>query len=390
MVMTLDFAFWPVREATVRDNLRAFTMQTGIPVAPRPVPGAYHSVLTAEFVAGTGPDVFYAQRAEAASWGAAGFVAPLIPAPDIVGRMDARLADGARDATGQLLGLTYYNGGPFTLFLRADVDEAPASWRALLDLMRRCKKDGLSTHPFVPRWHRGQTGLVWSLLCHLATEGVLRLDVAEAEEVLADVLGIWTALLAEGLVPSDSLDDTGDVAALTRWTGGAHIATFTMDYLAADIAEATPPFGVPVARLPGRTGTPLMPGHALLCIRQGLDATRYDAALRLAVFLGGEAVHRRWLRDHLFAVAYPDLTAEPDSRAAMLRHFPAAQGLEAVDRIIAQRHAAVTSPITQRPCALAWSALADRTIRAALRASGAGSVRRAAQQVVAAWRRMDG
>ncbi|WP_172961043.1 extracellular solute-binding protein [Oceaniglobus roseus] len=376
----LDFVLWNVRPDTVQDNVDAFVRDTGTPVGMRVVEGDYHRLLGAEFATGRGPDLFYAQRAEAALWGAEGHVAPLDPghpalAPAL-SAMDPRLVEGARDGRGRLLGLTYYNGGPFALFLREGL-EPPATWPAFLDLMRRCKRDGLARHPFVPRWHATQTGLAWSLLCHLATEGVFAL---EDEAAVREVLDLWAALLSEDLVPPESLDDAGDAPALHRWASGAHCATFTMDYLAADALELSgAPVGVPVP-LPGRTGTPLMPGHALLCLRRGVEGQRRDDALALMAWLGGEGVHRRWHRDHFFPVAC-------DMGGAWEQHerlFPAPVAKAAVARIAADRARAVCSPVTRGENALDWSAAADREIRAALRA-GAPDLGQTARRVVEAW-----
>ncbi|OSP54711.1 extracellular solute-binding protein [Pseudoruegeria sp. SK021] len=385
-IAPLDFTLWNVQPATVEDNLRRFRGDTGIQVDARIVDGAYHHILGAEFAQGQGPDVFYAQRAEAALWGAEGHILGLDPdhtalAPVIAG-MDPRLVAGACDADGGLLGLTYYNGGPFALFLR-DGLTAPRTWRGFLDLMRRCKHEGLSDHPFVPRWHQSQTGLIWSLLCHLSTEGVQDLTEAGAAEVVAEILSIWAALLAEDLVPSGSLDDTGDQAAVTRWASGAHCATFTMDYLADDVFRlAGRALGVPVA-LPGSNGTALMPGHALLCVRAGLSGPRLEQALALMAWLGGPQVHARWYSAHFFPVAFP--VSKADVTAAE-RVFPPTCAPSAVARIMADRAHAVTSPVTQDRHALDWTAVADTQIRAALR-DPAADLDAAAQRVVEDWHR---
>lgn len=378
----LEFTLWDVQPATVRSNLDRFTRDTGIAVNMHVEKGAYHAVLGKEFSAGHGPDVFHAQRAEAALWGARGHVAPLDPDDPVLGPvvagMDARLVEGARDEQGRLLGLTYYNGGPFALFMRQGL-EAPGAWRGFLELMRAAKRDGLARHPFVPRWHATQTGLVWSLLCHLACEGVVTLDGPGAAQEVEEVLAIWSAMLAEDLVPPASLDDRGDTPALKRWASGEHCATFTMDYLVADaVALAGAPVGLPVP-LPGRAGLPLMPGHALICLRAGVDALRREDALRLIAWLGGREVHRRWHRDHYFPVAF----RAPDSEHhAQL--FPAVQAKAALARIAADRARAVTSPVTRSAGALDWSAMADREIRAALRdpVDGLGTV---ARRVVEGW-----
>ncbi len=319
----LAFAFWSVRPDVVVDNVARYAAETGERIACIEIPGDYERTLDRQFSTGNGPDVFYAQRAEASLWDAAHHVQPLHEDDGIIAanlrRMDPRLIAGARNAEGQLLGLTYYNGGPFALFAHRDFTDAVdldglKTWNAVLDLVRRLRRDGRSANPFLPRWHSSQTGLVWSLLCHLASEGVLDFADPRAPAALHDALAFFRALVDEELIPAEALADKGDRAALDRWVGGRHALAFTMDYLAMDAAEAAArPIGIPAPRLPGRTGTPLMPGHALLCLRKGLHGERLERATRLLAHLGGAApdgrlrVHARWLADHLFAVPYPEL-----------------------------------------------------------------------------------
>jgi hypothetical protein len=370
----LAFAFWDVRADIVRDNLARYIRESGDAVIAHCVAGRYDVEIEAALVAGTGPDVFYAQRAEASLWADRGLIAPLdethpMIAP-LIERMDARLVAGARDAGGRLLGLTYYNGGPFQLFLRPGRDAPIDSWEGVLDLCRKARRDREAEHPFVPRWHRTQTGLVWSLICHLATEGVTSFSEPQAETVLAECLCFYLALAAEDLVPPESLDDHGDGPALQRWALGRHSLTFTTDYLAADAAGlAGRPVSLPAFRLPGKTGTPLMPGHALICLRAGLEGDRAGRALRLAAFLGGTAadgslaIHRRWLEGCLFAVPYRELGDDPAAQRAIRQFFPEGEAVSCVERFAAIRDRAVVSPISHQPFMLAWSAGTDALVR---------------------------
>jgi multiple sugar transport system substrate-binding protein len=376
----LRFAFWNVHLEIVFDNLARFA-EAGEAVEGTCVEGDYAAHVTT-----ARPEVFYAQRAEAALWAHEGRIARLAGteaeiAPILAG-MDARLVEGARDAEGRLLGLTYYNGGPFALFVHADhrtrLGGPPSDMAGILDAARRLRQAGMP-HPMLPRWHATQTGLVWSLLCHLAMEGVLDLTDLRAPAALARVLHAMDALVREGLVPPGALDDRGDGAALDRWVSGQHALWFTMDYLAADAVRLA---GRPISHaVAGLAGVPLMPGHALLSIAPGLDPDRAAAARRLVAWLGGPTVHRRWSAEALFPVPL----SGPADETAMAAHFPPGDG--SVRALIEARAAAQTSPVTQAPGALAWSEEADRMVRGDLDA-GTLDPDRAASALLAEWRRL--
>ena len=365
----VTFAFWSVQADIVVENCDRFARHTGTAMRCLEVSGDYADWMKAGFANGQAPMVFYAQRAEASVWDAQGHLAALdeVALAAALSGMDARLVAGARNMAGDLIGLTYYNGGPFALFHHADhpVTDAAAltTWDGVLDHLREVQRGGMA-HPFVPRWHHGQTGLVWSLLCHLASEGVTDLATANAPAVLFDALTFLRALWAEGLVPPEAISDRGDVAAVERWASGQHALTFTMDYLASDAARmAGRPISTPLPRLPGATGAALMPGHALLCLNVATPPARRDAALALLAYLGGAEVHRRWLTECLFAVPRPDLDSDPAVRAAMAQAFAPANATASLACLVAARQAATVSPATHAPWFLTWSADCDRIVR---------------------------
>lgn len=389
----LTFAFWSVRPDIVIDNLARFAAATGRIVHCHEVSGDYAHWMDAGFACGQAPMVFYAQRAEASVWDAQGRLAPLdetsAAVAPLLARMDTRLVDGARNQVRDLIGLTYYNGGPFALFRHTD-HPAPdpaalITWDGVLDYLRRARRDGMAPHPFVPRWHDSQTGLVWSLLCHLASEGVTALDAVNAFGALRDALGYLRSLWREELVPSASIDDRGDTEALARWGTGQHLLTFTMDYLASDAAR---PVSIPLPRLPGASGTALMPGHALLCLNATAPPALRDRATALIAHLGGPDVHRRWLAECLFAVPYPELDADPAVLAAMEQSFPPRDAKASVANLIAARQSATVSPPTHAPWFLNWSALCDRVVRDGVLRTGTFSPDAAAEDLLEHWHRL--
>ena len=396
----VTFAFWQVQPEVVFDNIARFAAETGVAVQATCVGGDYLEAMEDWQKAGRMPDVFYAQRAEAALWDAQGWLAVLDTADPVLqptlAAMDARLVQGAQ-REGRLLGLTYYNGGPFALLVHADhlgrlPEQMPTDWAGIVALARVLKRDGVA-HPFLPRWHRSQTGLAWSVLCMLASEGCTDLDAPGAEAALTGVVQVLVDLWVGGLVPPESLDDAGDQPFLDRWVSGQHAMGFTMDYLVADAARmAGRPVSLPTARLPGAAGTPLMPGHALLCLRAGMAGAARSNALALVVSLGGIAPdgtprsHARWLEDSLFAVPIAGLDRAPAMVAAQRRHFPKGHADAAVSRMQTARAAAICSPVTQDAYALAWSAEADRMIRDDLLRHARILPKDAAARLIASWR----
>lgn len=372
----LSFAFWNVRPDIVTDNLARFAAASCSQILCHEVGGDYGAWMDQAFDAGTAPMVFYAQRAEASEWDQRGQLAVLDDAMGVAGSlvgMDHRLIDGARNSSGHLIGLTYYNGGPFALFRHADAEDvgAMATWEALLETLRRLQKNGMP-HPFVPRWHETQTGLVWSLLCHLATEGVLTFDDPAAPRALANTLRFFKQLCQESLVPLASLYDKNDTAAIVRWASGRHAMTFTMDYLAADAANlAGRPISVPQP-LPGKVGTALFPGHALICMNAKVPPAQRASAEALLAFMGGRdsggaaTVHRRWLTECLFAVPYPDLEKDPAVRELVGAFFPKVLADESMALLFETRNTGRISPPTHAAWFLKWSAKADALIRSEL------------------------
>jgi hypothetical protein len=397
----VEFAFWSVQPEIVVDNISRYAAETGERIACIEIPGDYEHALSAEFSAGRGPHAFYAQRAEASLWYAGSHIAPLVETDaaivPLLARMDPRFVAGARQADGQLLGLTYYNGGPFCLFAHQafaghlDLDDVN-TWQGLLEEMRRLKQDGICIHPFLPRWHMSQTGLVWSVLCHLATEGVFDFAMPGAPAALSAMVSFFRILVDEDLVPPATLADQNDSAALERWATGRHAIAFTMDYLAIDACERVGhPINVPAAHLPGRTGTPLMPGHAVLCARAGLDADMQRRATNLLAYLGGTArdgslrVHARWLSERLFAVPYTELDQDAGILAAAALAFPSDMADACVLRLMSARRAAVVSPLTHAPWFLEWSVFCDRTIRDDLLSTKRASTGAKAETLLERW-----
>jgi multiple sugar transport system substrate-binding protein len=383
----LRFAFWRVRPDIVRDNLARYAAARGEQIEPLELAGDFVAEIEAGWAHGAGAAALYAQRAEAARWAAQERLDALDDWDEIaplLARMDPRLVASARHVDGRLLGLTYYNAGPFALFrnerllARAgcggghDAAGYPRDWATLTAQARALKRDGLSAHPILPRWHDSQTGIVWSLLTLATAEGERFVDgdlaaVFDDDTPIAETLSLWRAWWDEELVPREALDG-GDDGLAERWMSGAHAFHPTQDYAGAIFASADRALCHIHPALPGRTGQPSLPGHALLCVRAGLDGKIRTRARQLIRYLGGDdadgslVVHRRWLRDFNLPAPFPELAAERETRDALLRflHPPLADA--ALAWLLGNRARAEPLAIVRAPWFLDWSARAHRAI----------------------------
>ena len=183
---TVRFAFWPARPDIVRDNIRLFESHSGISVEAIEIPDADYTAALETRLRSGAVDIFYAQRGEAARWNAHGLLEHLegdASIVSLVAQMMPPIRESSFDLDGHLLGLTYYNAGPFALFRNEPLLAAagfggseapssyPASWDELTKWSQTMKRSGLSDFPILPRWHRTQTGLVWSLIAQAWSAG---------------------------------------------------------------------------------------------------------------------------------------------------------------------------------------------------------------------------
>lgn len=371
-------AFWPVRPDIVRNNLARFAARTGIAVAPLEIAGNYAATVEARFAAGDPPDVLYAQRGEAARWAASGLVEPLdgfAETPSILAEMLPLIRASSRDATGRVIGLTYYNAGPFCLFRNErllgeigrggieDVAAYPQDWNAVLADARALQRRGV-VHPLLMRWYDAPTGIAWAFLAECFAEGEFLIDAGlnatfDIETPAATVLARWQTIWREGLVPHAVLD-WDDARTDAAWMSGAHAYYATMDYLNALYADPTQSAIAganhmnPV--LPGRTHDTLLLGHAMLCLSaKRRSAADRAAAWRLLRYLGHRDdsgalfVHRRWAMELNLFVPYPEIYADPAVTIRMRGwHYPplahAALAWQLAGRARALRPAIVSAP----------------------------------------------
>ena len=209
------FAFWPARPDIVRDNIRLFESHSGISVEAIEIPDADYTAALETRLRSGAVDIFYAQRGEAARWNAQGLIEHLErdrSVTDLVARMVPAIRESSFDLDGHLLGLTYYNAGPFALFRNEpmmtqagfggsqDPCSYPACWDDVTRQARTIKRAALSDFPILPRWHRTQTGLVWSVIAQAWSMGERFVDpdgrgTFGIDTPLADLLSLWQAMV---------------------------------------------------------------------------------------------------------------------------------------------------------------------------------------------------
>ncbi|WP_291296848.1 ABC transporter substrate-binding protein [Elioraea sp.] len=381
-------AFWPVRADIVTDNLATFSARTGIAVTPVPIEGDYAAAIEAAFASGEGPDVFYAQRGEASRWLTDGLIRPL----DGLDGADAILAEhrpliaaSARADDRRIIGLTYYNAGPFALFRNEALlaaagfgtasDEAthPRRWEEVEAMARSIRARGLSDHPILMRWYRAPTGLPWAFLADCAAEGERLVDAAwepllGPDTPAAMVLARWRRLVREGLAPLAALDHD-DVSIDDAWCAGGHAFYPTMDYLTAAYSARAPGRFSINATYPGATGDTLLLGHAILCLSATpMPAARLSDAWRLLRFLGHRDddgtlfVHRRWACEMNLWTPYEEIDRDEAVRAARRSFLPPGLAASALAWQDAQRTRAAAPPLVRAPGYMAWSAALARRI----------------------------
>lgn len=408
----IRFAFWPVRPDVVLDNIRAFEAMTGLAVAAEAIPDAAYTHTIEQRLRAGAVDVFYAQRGEAARWNALGLIEHLeteAAAASLVARMDPAMRESSHDGDGHLLGLTYYNAGPFALFRNepllaragfagtARPGDYPSDWDEVTRQAAAIRRAGLSDAPILPRWHRTPTGLVWSLIAQAWSAGERFADDGDAacfglRTPMAATLGLWRRWWTEGLVPPEALGWKGDATAVESWMTGRHAWHLTMDYQFAAFAQACPtdPFTHNSPGLPGGSPTAAIPGHALLCMgRQPRDPARREAVLRLLRFLGGDdpsggfAVPSRWIRELALPQPFAHLM-DDGARASLRGRFHAPLADEATAWLLANRARGVVPRLVRAPWFTAWSDVADAIVGDAFLAKG-GSLEAAVTALGEAW-----
>jgi multiple sugar transport system substrate-binding protein len=409
------FAFWPARPDIVLDNIRLFESHSGISVDAIEIPDADYTAALETRLRSGAVDIFYAQRGEAARWNAQGLIEHLErdrSVTDLVARMVPAIRESSVDLDGHLLGLTYYNAGPFALFRNEPMlaqagfggsqDPAgyPPCWNDVTRQARTIKREALSDFPILPRWHRTQTGLVWSVIAQAWSMGERFIDqdgrgTFGIGTPLADLLSLWQEWWTDELVPLEAIAWSGDTESIEAWRSGRHAWTFTIDYLPS--VFTAPPVEVPIThaspRLPGSSASAAIPGHALLCLsRRSRAVADREAALQLMQFLGGDGlgldffVPRRWMLEMNLPQPFAHLT---DARtvATMGQHFHPSLSDCATRWILDTRARSEVPLLVRLPWFCDWSDIADEIIGTGMLAHGT-SVRDTISDLRLAWERL--
>ncbi len=380
----LRVAFWEVNPEIVINNLRRFETSHDEWILAEPTPEPYEQTLRLRLHGSDAPDIFYAQRGEAARWHALGLIHPLnefTGLDKIRSRMHPVIEADSLSTDGCFLGLTYYNAGPFALFRNEKllaqkgfsgtehIDSYPQHWEDVEAQSLELKYSGLCDYPLLMRWFARPTGLVWNLIAQCHAEGETFVDKSfrahfGSDTPIAKVLRDWRRWYQLGLVPPDLFSWT-EAQIQSSWMSGHHAFHATLDYHAAIYSD--PKYSRiylhnhlnPV--FPGLSKTPTLTGHALLCLsRRPRSLTDLDRVWSLLCFLGGPDehgdlfVHRRWAREASFPIPFPEIYEEVSTRNALRDRMHPEYRDVALEWLLRNRDQAVATPLMRAPWYHDW------------------------------------
>ena len=352
----LVFSFWPWGSEIVTSNAELFMKENDEAVDLQPIPGDYAAVLETKLASGAGLDMFYAQRGQASRWHAAGWIRPVDDMPGL-DQIRSEMIPGLDQDTvaynGDYLGLTYYNGGPFCLFLNlkplqewgfeatANPGDYPQTWDEVAKIARELKAKGISENPILPAWYNAWTGLPWALIAQGFSEGEQFVDADlratyGPDTPILKVLTDWKQWWEEGLIPKGILT-TQESTMSDMWVTGQHAFHTYMDYIHFIYGDrANKQIGEynlmnPV--MPGATQDTVLVGHALLCT--GTHERSHEDVLRaweLMKFYGWKDgagdyhTHKRWAMKANLPIPYQAVYDDLEVKAALLKWMHAELG----------------------------------------------------------------
>ena len=349
----LVFSFWPWGSEIVTSNAALFMAAYDESVELHPITGDYPAVMETKLASGTHLDMFYAQRGQASRWHAAGWIRPIDDMPgldQIRSEMVPGLDQDTLAANGEYLGLTYYNGGPFSLFLNLkplqqwgfeptdNVSDYPQTWDEVAKIARELKAKGISENPILPAWYNAWSGMPWALIAHAFSEGekFVAADLRATygnDTPLLKVLPDWWE---EGLIPK-GIVTTQESTMSDMWVTGKHAFHCYMDYMHfvygdranKNIAD----WNIMNPVMPGAAQDTVLVGHALLCT--GTYDRSHEDVLRAWELLkfyghkdnhGNYHTHKRWAMKADLPIPYDSVYEDPEVKAALLKWMHADLG----------------------------------------------------------------
>ena len=352
----LVFSFWPWGSEIVTSNADLFMAAYDESVDLQPLPGDYPAVLETKLASGTHLDMIYAQRGQASRWHAAGWIRPVDDLPDLA-QIRSEMIPGLDQDTlaynGDYLGLTYYNGGPFSCFLNLkplqewcfeatdNVSDYPQTWEEIAKIAREMKAKGISENPILPAWYNAWSGMPWALIAQAFSEGEYFVDAdlratMSNDTPLLKVLSDWKQWCEEGLIPKGILT-TQESTMSDMWVTGKHAFHNYMDYMHFVYGDRgnkhIADWNIMNPVMPGTTQDTVLVGHALLCT--GAYERSQEKVLRAWELLkfyghkdnhGNYHTHKRWAMKADLPIPYNAVYEDPEVKAALLKWMHADLG----------------------------------------------------------------
>ena len=344
----LIFGFWPWGSEIVTSNADLFMAEQNENVELQPIPGDYAAVLETKLASGAPLDMFYAQRGQASRWHAAGWIRPIDDMPGLE-QIRSEMIPGLDQDTfaynGDYLGLTYYNGGPFSTYLNMkhlgawgfeatdNVSDYPQTWDEITKIAQEMKAKGICEQPILPAWYNSWTGVPWALIAQCFSEGEQFVDADlnatyGPDTPFTKVLTDWKQWWDEDLVPKGVLT-TQESTMIDLWVTGDHAFHSYMDYchfIYGDRAnKQIAEYNLMNPVMPGATHDTVLVGHALLCTgtheRSDEDVLRAWELMKFYGWQNGAGeyhTHKRWALKANLPIPYQSVYEDPEVKAALL------------------------------------------------------------------------
>jgi len=285
----------------------------------------YRDSLTTQASGGAPPDVAQiatswlpplADAGVLLDWEEAGY------SPDLLGRMDPALRDGAR-YQGGLTGLSYgasaravfYNTA---LFEAAGV-EVPTTWDELIEAARALKASGVEI-PFYYEGKGQEAMAAWFNYPYFSYGGELVKDgkLAIDQEACVKALTVWDTMNKEGLLESDVTAGTFDQQVATMASGQAAM-TISGPWLIGMIGEKGPDIELGTFPVPMGTNAATVGVTDVFALFK--DSQNPEAAIAFTEFIMDPERNLQFVKDRGFLPIYSEHFALPDFQEGLTKAF---------------------------------------------------------------------
>jgi len=280
----LEFTIWTFDVEQVQQYIDDWEKTAPLPVSGTLHDvdwGQYHDTMTAQFVAGTAPDIMYASDHWLQEWASAGWLVPLktVFPEDEVNKLTADMFPFTLEGmtfNGEIYGLPYYSD-PIAfvyntrMYEEAGIAEPPQSWEDVLEHSRILKEAGVVTYPIGFGWSQDEPFSIEVVTAMLMSRGDEFFDnelnptfvTGEGEPILDSTLAqhiTWVkTALDEGLIDPESLTRDGVVDGQSVMAGTQAYGMSRASGLAAwqDPATSAEAGNLKMITIPDSTGVTL-------------------------------------------------------------------------------------------------------------------------------------